>query len=167
MRLSGRVGPYFETLEARSPDNPDSRVIVGVRYETFQQYVRWGLKSAIAQYYNIVQDGLMEAQHAFQGLARPMMIDLDMDADESVVIYCWRPETDWEWVGDATHGRVERREPAPNRVFVVLVRPEPKNQHGVYGCILKWNWVMQDLELESAPVEWKVRYTRKLWSRAR
>jgi hypothetical protein len=52
-------------------------------------------------------------------------------------------------------------------VFVVLVKEEKPNEFGVYGSIEKWNWIMEDTRLKDAPVEWDVRYGKKLWSRPR
>lgn len=165
VRISGRTGPYFEILEARSPDSPSEKVHLGVRYDTFRRYATLGLSSAIAQYYGIVQDGLMDAKHAFRGLVRPLMHNGDADADRTVIIYSWRPEADWEWRGDRFSGQVVRLEPPTHRVFVVLVREEEPGEFGVAGSIEKWNWIMEDLDLSEAPVEWGMRYGEKLWTR--
>ena len=167
MRISGRTGPYFEILEAPSPENPAQKVSLGVRYDTFLRLVKLGLGTPVAQYYNIVQGGLIGAEHAFRGLERPLMHDGDMDADETVIIYSWRPNRDWEWQGSRFSEQVISSEPPSNRVFVVLVREEPPNAFGVFGSIEKWNWIMEDTELKDAPVEWNVRYGKKLWSKSR
>ena len=163
MRISGRAGPYFEILEAPSPENPAQKVNFGVRYEFFRRYIGLGLGSSIAQYYNIVRNGLMDARHAFRGLERPLMHNGDMDADRTVIIYSWRPKTDWEWRGDRFSGEVVSVEPPANRVFVVLVRAQSPDEFGVSGSIERWNWIMEDSGLRDAPVEWAVRYGEKLW----
>jgi len=163
VRVAGPIGPYFEIVEAPSPENPAQTVHVGVRHDTFRRHAAFGLRSAIAQYYGIVQDGLMGARHAFRGLVRPLMHNGDMDADRTVVIYSWRPQTDWEWRGDSFSGHPVPVEPPAFRVFVVLVREEQENEYGVRGSIEKWNWLEEDLELEQAPIEWSTRYGEKLW----
>jgi hypothetical protein len=95
------------------------------------------------------------------------MHDADMDADERVLVYAWRPYSDYEWSGGPWDGNIIRREPPLNRVFVVLVKEEKPNEFGVYGSIEKWNWIMEDSRLKDAPVEWDVRYGKKLWSKPR
>jgi hypothetical protein len=167
VRIAGRTGPYFEVLAAPSPDDPSQTVKVGVRNDTFQRYRKHGLVTSIAQYFGIVQEGLAETQHLFRGLERPLMHDADMDADERVLVYAWRPYCDYEWSGGPWDGNIIPREPPPNRVFVVLVKEEKPNEFGVYGSIEKWNWIMEDSRLKDAPVEWDVRYGKKLWSKPR
>lgn len=105
----------------------------------------------------------MAAEHAFQGLVRPLMHNGDVDADRTVIIYCWRPQIDWEWRGDKFSGQVVPMEPPPRRVFVVLVREEQDHELGVCGSVEKWNWIAEDPSLLEAPVDWKTRYGRMLW----
>ena len=54
---------------------------------------------------------------------------------------------------------------APGRVFVVLARETEKDEHDIVGRIEHWNWVEEDSELQKAPVKWRDRYVKKLWSR--
>jgi hypothetical protein len=166
MRAIQPGGPYVDILEARAPDKPVLVVNVGLRSDSFAQVLHHNLNTAVAQYYGIVQDGLLEAIHAFKGLNRPLMHGEDMDADKNVVIYSWRPEFDYVWTGSRFDGNPVRKVPAPNRVFVVLVREERQpNDHGIFGSIEKWNWVKEDPGLPGAPLEWPDRYEQKLWSR--
>lgn len=165
MRVAGPAGPYFEIVEALSPEDYHRIVHVGVRYDTFSRHAAAGLKSAIAQYYGIVRNGLTNPTHAFQGLKRPLMHNGDVDADRTVVIYSWRPRIDWEWMGDRFSGQAISREPLPNSVFVVLVREEENYESGVLGSVEKWNWVAEDSELPDAPVDWNLRYGKMLWTR--
>jgi hypothetical protein len=51
------------------------------------------------------------------------------------------------------------------RVFVVLVREELPNNHGIVGSIERWNWVREDPILPHAPVDWQDRYREKVWSK--
>lgn len=160
-----RIEPYFEFVDAPSPEDPSQTVKLGIRPFTFRRFVDLGFATGLAQYYGIVQDGLIVAEHAFRGLQRPLMLGDDMNADQTVVIYAWRPQFDCEWSGYPWDGNVVRLEPPPNRVFVVLVREEPANEFGVSGSIEKWNWVAEDSELRGAPIEWQARYRERLWSR--
>lgn len=95
MRPIQRVGPYVDITEARDPLNPALVVKLGLRGDSFQQNVRNALSTTIAQYYGIVQDGLLEAIHLFKGLKRPLMHGDDKGADKSVLVYSWRPEFDY------------------------------------------------------------------------
>jgi len=166
MRSIQRIGPYIDIIEAWSPFDSGLVVKVGVREESFQQLVHHNLATAVAQYYGIVQDGLLQAVHAFQGLKRPLMHGDDMRADEGVFIYSWRSELDYVWTGSRFAGHPAQRTPPPNLVFVVLVREEQQpNDFKVFGSVERWNWVKQDPRLKHSPVDWKERYGRKLWSR--
>ena len=166
MRDMHPVGPYKDVIQSRSASDPHRMVNLGIRKDSFRAYAEWDLKSAIAQYYAIVQEGMEEARHAFKGLKRPLMLNDDMSADESVVVYSWRSTIDAEWRGSRFDGHpLVIDNPPPNRVFVVLVRDEPENEHDVVGSIEKWNWIREDPAMPHAPVDWQLRYGEKLWSR--
>jgi hypothetical protein len=171
MRNIRRLAPYVDITDGRAPSNPDLLVRLGVRETCFQQLSKYGLATTIAQYYGLVQDGLLEAVHLFEGIKRPLMHGDDKNADKAVLVYSWRPEVDFEWDGSQQEGWPVERIPPLGRVFVVLVRPEPdpKEYSGVgkvLGSIDKWNWVKEDPNLAGAPVDWAERYDRKVWSRA-
>jgi hypothetical protein len=163
------VGPYVDVIEGRSPDNPLLFVKLGLLRESFQQLVQHNLPTAVAQYYGKVQDGLPQAVHAFKGLNRPLMHADDMEADKGVIIYSWRPDRDYVWIGSRFDGKPVEKIAPLNRVFVVLVREEQPNDYPgvgqIVGSIEKWNWVKEDPQLPHAPVDWEKRYNKKLWSR--
>jgi len=166
MRDLKGAGPYRDLVDAPSPEAPEHTIKLGIRLDTFQQYERRGLFTAIAQYYGIVQDGLMLARHCFRGLKRPLMLGNDVDADRSVLIYTWRSLNDYEWAGSPQYGRPQPMHPAPaGKTFVVLVRQEAPDSYGIAGTIEHWNWVRQDPHLPDAPVKWRDRYESMLWSR--
>ncbi len=68
MRSIQRVGPYVDIIEARDPLNSALVVKVGLRGDSFRQNVDNALATTVAQYYGIVQDGLLNAVHLFKGL---------------------------------------------------------------------------------------------------
>jgi hypothetical protein len=166
-----RVGPYVDIVEARDPRNAALVVKLGLSGGSFQQNVHSGLKTIVAQYFGIVQDGLLNAIHAFKGLKRPLMHGDNKEADKSVIIYSWRPKTDYVWVGSRFDGNPTTKVPPPGRVFVVLVREEAQpNEYAqvgsIFGSIEKWNWIKEDPVLSEAPVGWQERYGVKIWSRS-
>jgi hypothetical protein len=170
MRTIQPVGPYRDIVEARSPLDPLLAVLVGLREDSFSPVLHHNLSTAVAQYYGIVQHELFHAVHAFKGLNRPLMDGEDMAADKRIVIYSWRPQKDYVWIGGQFGGKPVEKVPPRGRVFVVLVREEPgPNEYAgvgkVFGSIEKWNWVKEDPQLLQAPIEWQERYTSKLWSR--
>src|SRR5690242_127166 len=116
MRAIQPLGPYRDIVEGRSPSEPVLAVRLGLRAERLQQLVRHNLSTAVAQYYGIVQESLWEAVHAFRGLNRPLMHAQDTRADEHVVIYSWRPVSDYVWVGGPFGGKPVAKTPASNRV---------------------------------------------------
>lgn len=165
MRDLKGAGLYKDLVDAPSPQDHRHRVKLGIRLDGFQQYARRGLFSAIAQYYGIVQDGLLLAQHCFRGLNRPLMLGDDVGADESVLIYTWRSAEDYEWAGTPQYGRPQPINPPAGIVFVVLVREETPDENGVIGSIEHWNWVREDPNIPHAPVDWRKRYGSNLWSK--
>jgi hypothetical protein len=172
MRDIQRVGPYLDIVEARDPLNAALVVKLGMHGDTFQQIVHNGQKTVVAQYYGIVQDGILAAVHCFEGLKRPLLdADEKKDVGKSILVYSWRPEIDYEWSHSRFDGNPIPKTPPPKRVFVVLVRKEPQpNRYAevgtVFGSIERWNWIKEDPGLPHAPVGWLERYEDKLWSRS-
>lgn len=170
MRTIQRLGPYVDIVEARDPVDPVLVVKLGLREESFRQFLHHNLFTPVAQYYGIVQDGLLSAVHAFKGLKRPLMHGEDIKADRNVIVYSWRSEVDYVWTGSRFDGSPIRKTPPPNLVFVVLVREEPQpNDYprvgSILGSIERWNWVKEDPMLSQAPFDWQKRYGDRLWSR--
>ena len=165
MRPIQAVGLYADVIEAPSPEDQRSTIRIGIRYETLRPYARLKYYTPIAQYYGIVQGSLHLARHLYRGLMRPLMLADDTKADENVLIYTWRSEVDFEWVGSPFGGNPEQRIPPSNRVFVVIVRQQPSDEHGVTGSIERWNWIKEDQHRRHAPVEWEKRYRANIWSR--
>lgn len=162
---SRRVGQYIEVVGAYSPHDHTRGITVGLLADVYQQYTRRALRSVQGQFFGIVQPGLALARHCFMGLNRPLMHRDDMHADQAVFVYSWKAPDDYQWTGDSHTGTIVRLAPPPNQVFVVLVREQPIDKMGVSGLMLRWNWVKEDPNLSEAPVDWQIRYGRKLWSR--
>ena len=117
MRDIQRVGPYADVVEAPSPGDREVIVKLGIRNETFRQYVRRKHYTPVAQYSGIVQDGLHLTRHLFLGLNRPLMLADDTKADRNVLIYTWRSEIDFEWVGSPHDGNPEQKLPPTRSRF--------------------------------------------------
>src|ERR1700684_476865 len=113
MRQIQSSGPYVDIVGALDPFDVSKTIRLGVGRGSFQQNIANGLKTVIAQYYGIVQDGLPDAVHAFKGLRRPLMLGNDKRADEGVVVYTWRPDYDYVWVGGRFDGMPQSRIPPP------------------------------------------------------
>jgi hypothetical protein len=166
MREPQRVGPYLDIVDARDPENSLLAVKVGILDTSFQQVLHHHRATLVAQYYGIIQSGLMDAVHVFRGLNRPLLHDGNKAADDSVLAYCWRPKEDFIWVHAQFSGHPISKQPPPNRVFVVLVREESQpNDYGVFGSIEHWSWLAEDPNLPLAPSEHLDRYKTRLWSR--
>ena len=166
MRDATPTGLYWDLVDASSPSNQDVTVRFGIRRDTFQRVLEFRLATLVAQYYGIVQNGLIGAAHLFKGLKRPLLHDGNIDGDQNVLIYSWRPRFDWEWTGGRHDGQPRPLDPPPRRAFVVLVRQEPtQDEHQVVGSIEHWNWVEEQSERKGAPIDSATRYTEHLWSR--
>jgi hypothetical protein len=163
-----QVVGYWDIVDAPSPDDNSITIRLGVRKTVFDRAKKYKLSTSIAQYYAIVHDGLIVAEHAFQGIKRPLLLGTDMQADRDVIVYAWRPTYDCEWQGYAIDGTIAILSPPPDRVFVVLVRKRNSQEaatDGVFGTIERWNWVREDLEVRHAPIDCRIRYEKHLWSR--
>jgi len=123
------------------------------------------MRTALAQYFGIVEEGMMEANHLFRGLQRPLFHAENVNGDQSVLIYSLTPDYDFVWMGDETTGDAVKVEPPPNRVFVVLARQIEIDEYGVSGTIEHWNWVQRDMKLDGAPIGHLERYKQTVWSR--
>lgn len=170
MKAIERVGPYVHIIEARSPENHLSHVKVGIIQSSMTDNVGHALSVKCAEFYGIVQEGLVDAVHAFRGLNRPLLHGDDMEADKRVVAYSWRPKFDYVWSHGRFHGNPTPRIPPNHVVFVVLVREDEKPQtypgHGlIFGSVEHWSWIAEDPTLAGAPIEYEERYAKKLWSR--
>jgi hypothetical protein len=120
MRKIRRLGPYVDIVEARDPRDPALVVKLGLREDSFQQILYHYLATPVAEYYGIVQDGLLLAIHAFKGLKHPLMHGEDIKADKSVIVYSWRPLFDYVWSGGRFDGKPIRRTPSIQARFCSL-----------------------------------------------
>lgn len=159
-------GPYRDVIVAPSPSAPNNAVRLGLGADSIALFGYYG-KTAIAQYYGLVQEGIQEAAHCFRGVNRPMLDGDDKEADQRIVVYSWVPVSDYVWTGDQWSGGPAPRVPmlGKGKVFVVLVKECQPDKHGVSGSIERWNWVREDPILAQAPVGWNERYSERLWSR--
>ena len=151
------TGPYLDYARF---------VRLGVHKETFQRLRDFGGATPIAQYYGLVQQGLIYADiaHLFRGVNRPLMDGDNEEADKHILIYSWVPQCDWEW--DRSTSRPVRRSPPANRVFAVQARQYvTPDEHGAVGAVLHWSWIAEDRVLRAAPVNWDSRYTEKIWTK--
>jgi len=67
------------------PGEPSRIVKLGLRSQTLTQYTGRLLASVVAQYYGLVQDGMVFARHVFRGLERPLNHADNMNADRDVL----------------------------------------------------------------------------------
>jgi hypothetical protein len=170
MRAIQRVGPYIEIVEAWAPENHLSVIQVGLKESTFLRLRESGQHTRCAQFYGLIQPGLLDAVHAFRGLKRPLMRGDDMHGDANIVAYSWKPQCDFVWTGSQFQGDPIERIPPPSEVFVVLVHvlsnpEEYPDRRAIAGTIEHWSWIAQDATSLGAPAGWTERYEQHLWSR--
>ena len=153
----------FQAVSALSPERTSMRY--GINYSTFRRYVGQGRPTAIAQYYGLVEPGLSQATHLFRGVRRGLLADGDMGADKKVLVYCWRPNFDFRWIGDPWTGKIWTGTAPEQRLFTVLVTGYSDTMTDkVNGMIVHWNWVRQARNKPGYPTGYETRYDETLWS---
>ena len=138
----------------------------GLRTAELKRRAKFGLFSEIAQFYTLVNDGLILTKHAFCGLERPLYCHDSCDGDQEKLVYSRKPMIDYEWVG-GRDGRPVRKNAPKGHVFVVIVSPNRKHKElypEVECWIEHWAWIEEDQGLSQAPVNWVDRFKSKLWT---
>lgn len=154
---------YFAILDAPRVA-PGGVLRLGVRRETFARLIHRHRRTMIAQYYGNVRQ-LHMAAHVFRGVNRDLMFGDNADGDQDILIYSWKPQHEFLWIGGAFNGTAVPVPAPQGRVFVVLARKLPAPDGEVGATALHWNWVEEGKDPE-APVDWQERYTERLWSKA-
>ena len=90
MRNIQPVGPYVEIVEAYAPANRLNVIKVGVRRDSFQHLLHHNLSTFVAEFYGLIQPGLLSAIHAFRGVKRPLLHAGNAQADKGVIVYSCR-----------------------------------------------------------------------------
>lgn len=125
-----------------------------------------GSNIRLAQWLGLVAQGLVLAEHIFQGLKRPLCDGDDMEADKRKLAISWRPGLDFWWTETDRFdsGKLAFRDAPDEKVFVVNASPNRrKDQFPSVGFwIERWYWVRESNTLKGAPVDWENRYDRKL-----
>lgn len=118
----------------------------------------------LGQYHGLVQGGLLGARHLFRGVKRPFSLGDDMNADQKVLVYSWKPRWDWVCRGGRSGVYPVNLEPPEGYVFTVLVNQyDDVDSFGVSGSIEDFSWVKEDSRLAGAPVNYDTRYRERLW----
>jgi len=154
-------------LDPLAPGPPGKVVKLGV--ERLNR-LKLNLRTEISQYWGIIKPGLITAEHIFQGLERGLYYKGNMEADQDVFIYTWKPPLDFVWQGNRISGKPVGRDPSKDKVFAVLVclydSPVDTELFGqIRGSIEHWSWLKESDQLPSAPFNWEKRYGRKVWSK--
>lgn len=155
-------GPKGEILE-------DANVgTLGLLVTDLRQHASRGHSTAIAQFYGLLNSGLILTQHIFRGLQRPLLTAGDNGADKNKLIYSRKPSFDYRWSGTGTTGSLEQIEAPKSAVFVVFVSPNTRHRErfpSIDGWINHWTWIDEDDVLPQAPVGWVDRFEDKVWTR--
>ncbi|MBI2504906.1 MAG: hypothetical protein HYW07_16940 [Candidatus Latescibacteria bacterium] len=155
---------YFKlaALWVRQASASPKRGCIAITEEQLANYLNRGQLPAYAQFVKIVTPGMVNTAHIFRGLKRPLRNDDDPNTDEKKLVYVWTPPRDFEWQGGPVP--IPRR---PRHVFVTIVTPNNLVEEfpDVDGWLERWNWVRESPKYQGHPLDWRNRYTTKLWSR--
>lgn len=118
-------------VAAPSPNNPNDTVRLCLRSDTLQQYAGRWISTTVAEYYAIVRGGILHAKHAFRGVKRPMAEGSQMDVDQRVIVYSWRPLFSAAWVGGdqfSKHTEISYRAVPPGVVLSLFWRERTRRE---------------------------------------
>ncbi len=155
-------GPWLGQSLAADPEIK----LFGLRYDDLKQYGDRGQATTIAQFYKLVQPGLILTHHIFKGLERRLCCDDDMEGDRNKLVYVRKPSYDFYWEG-GPQGKAVRCDAPQGQVFAVIVSPNINHREqypDIVGWLDRWNWVDEDTCLSEAPDDWFDRYESKLWT---
>ena len=141
---------------------------IGLSHQTVMNLKSHGGRARFFQLQNIVVPGLIDAQHIFQGLKRPMFSDGSMEADATKLVYTWKPPYDFDR-NDVNQDVPQKHYFPKGKTFAVVVSPIREAHRADYpmieGWINHWGIVDEAGNLAEAPINWETRYLKKLWSK--
>lgn len=158
---------YFEIEGPLFEDGNEKQGRFWIAKSVIGEHCNRGQKTLVAQFYKLVEPGLILTRHIFGGLARPLLCDNQMDGDKDKYVFSRKPTWDFVWKGDTLGNPVQKTAPEKS-VFVVIISKNQRHKDkfpDVDGWIERWNWVEESKGLKEAPKGWVDRYTEKIWTR--
>ena len=153
----------IETIDWDSPD-PHSTRKIGVSKVSVAQRAQRGQSWALGQLYGVASPGLINVNHIFQGLRRPMSVNGDKEADRRKLVFTWRANRDARITreGELVYGGIP-----VGTVFFVLVSPNdmPDRFPEIFGWAEQWGWLDKHQSVEGAPIDFETRYDSRIWTR--
>jgi hypothetical protein len=95
-----------------------------------------------------------------------MMIGNNCDAASTRLVASLAQQRDARLVGTRQNPELEYLEAPRNKVFVVAISRNEllKDFPQIYGWIEHWTWVAADPDETGAPIDWKTRYDKRIWT---
>lgn len=139
---------------------------IGVTKKKPSSQKRSRAKACAGQFYGIVDNGLIHAEHVFRGLRRSMHVGNNDDAAAEKLAASWLAARDARLVGDKSDATVDFRTAPPDKVFVVYISVNKmlREYPSIYGWAEHWTWVQADPVEIGAPIQWLERYEARIWS---
>lgn len=140
---------------------------IGITLDAIRLRAKRGFRHMIGQMYGVLGPGLIFAQHVFQGLKREAFVRDDSRAAEKKLAITWAAQRDAYFAGDQFSGYLEYRAVPENTVFAVYVSPNEMVDEfpSIFGWAEHWTWIGSDSKTEGAPIDWKTRYDRRIWTK--
>lgn len=153
-------GKYLDKLTNNLID-----VKFGLSLASLEKRAANHLFTEIAQFYTIVNDGLILTRHAFSGLERPLYCNDSSNGDKEKLVYTRKPTKDYEWSG-GRDGKPIRKDAPKGNVFAVFISPnlDQDTYPNIKGWIEHWTWIEEDQGLSEAPINWVDRFNKKIWT---
>ena len=162
--------PGGEVWAAEAPNwTGDSRQIlkIAITSDAIKRRAQHGFRHMVGQLYGVLGPGLILAHHVFQGLKREAYVRDDSLAGEKKLVVTWTAPRDAFFAGDRFQGRLEYLPAPENSVFAVYVSPNEMidDYPSIFGWAEHWTWLAADPETVGAPINWRTRYDRMIWTK--
>ncbi len=164
--INGKRVFLVEGLYKDAPTRSLREAKFGLTITNLEKRAKNHLHTEIAQFYTLVNDGLILTRHAFSGLERPLYCNDSSNGDKEKFVYTRKPTYDYEWSG-GRQGKPIRKKAPKGHIFAVFISPN-LDQDGLYpeiqGWIEHWAWIEEDQGLSEAPINWVDRFNNKIWT---
>lgn len=161
MPLLKQKGGTVFIAEAQDWRDQNDTIKMGIIMSQIDKRSDRSLKWMLGQLYGIIENGLINSVHIYQGLNRAMFVNGKADADTAKLVYCLKPNNDFTLTGDRFSPALEKSpKPDGDQVFALIISPNEDltNFPDIVGWIEHWSWIDSCPADVNRPIDHETRY---------